>query len=71
MNRAEGEYNGILCLDCGWVGVSWYTHDYKTCDCNNATMIDGGTDYLRYGGKLMDKVQRVSVIVPKTKKSKK
>lgn len=30
---------------------SMSVHDYKLCGCSNYTMIDGGFDYLRYGGK--------------------
>lgn len=47
----------ITCLECGSVLVSVHRHDYKTCDCPNRTMIDGGSDYVRYGGRDMDKVR--------------
>jgi len=36
--------------------VSHHRHDYKTCDCENKTMVDGGTSYLRHGGVDMNKV---------------
>lgn len=49
-------YNSVLCLGCGAVLVSYHRHDYKTCECDNQTMVDGGTSYLRYGGKDMTKV---------------
>ena len=40
----------VKCLRCEKILVSFYRHDYKTCGCPNNTMIDGGYDYLRYGG---------------------
>lgn len=49
-------HNSVLCLGCGAVLVSYHRHDYKTCTCENKTMVDGGTDYLRYGGTDMKKV---------------
>lgn len=49
-------YNSVLCLGCGEVLVSHHRHDYKTCGCDNKTMVDGGTAYLRYGGVDMTKV---------------
>lgn len=59
--------NVVKCLSCGIVLVSNYRHDYKLCGCNNETMIDGGYDYLRYGGKDMKMVQ-VLKLVKATKK---
>ena len=38
------------CKQCGTVVQSLHRHDYKTCSCDNKTMIDGGTDYQRFGG---------------------
>lgn len=61
MRRLVQKRHGILCLACGAVMVSWYRHDYKTCGCENNTMVDGGSDYTRYGGKNMDLVQTVNV----------
>ena len=46
----------VQCKECGVILESTYRHDYKTCKCPNQTMVDGGYDYLRYGGKDMDKV---------------
>lgn len=40
---------GIKCPVCLKRMFSFYTHDYKLCGCENETMVDGGTDYLRYG----------------------
>jgi hypothetical protein len=50
-------YNSVKCLNCGEVLVSYHRHDYKTCSCENQTMVDGGLDYVRYGGKDMSKVE--------------
>lgn len=49
-------YNSITCLECLETLVSYHRHDCKMCNCKNETMIDGGTDYLRYGGKDMRKI---------------
>ena len=59
--------DGIMCKACGWVGVSWTRHDYKTCPCKNEAMVDGGTDYLRYGAANMDHVCIVTVSWKKDK----
>ena len=63
------KYPGVVqCLECGKILVSFDRHDYKTCGCPNNTMIDGGCDYLRYGGKDMDKIRILKIIAPKEKK---
>jgi len=48
--------NRIQCKNCGEVLTSYNSHDYKTCNCPNETMVDGGTVYQRYGGKDLDLV---------------
>ena len=50
-------HNSVTCLECGETLVSFHTHDYKTCSCDNETMVDGGLSYGRYGGKDLDKVK--------------
>lgn len=50
-------YNSVKCLSCGEVLVSYYGHDYKTCSCENRTMVDGGFEYGRYGGVDLDLVE--------------
>ena len=50
-------HNSVTCLECGETLVSFHTHDYKTCSCNNETSVDGGLSYGRYGGKDLDKVK--------------
>lgn len=49
-------YNAVTCLDCLDTIVSYHRHDYKTCRCENQAMVDGGTDYIRYGAMNMKKV---------------
>lgn len=50
-------YNSVTCLQCKETLVSTHRHDYKTCKCDNKTMVDGGLCYTRYGGKDMSLVQ--------------
>lgn len=40
----------ITCPTCGNEIYSRCRHDYHTCGCPSDTMIDGGFDYVRYGG---------------------
>ena len=54
--------NRIQCKGCGEVLTSYNRHDYKTCGCENETMVDGGTDYQRYGGKDLSLVDSSSTI---------
>ena len=54
--------NRIQCKGCGEVLTSYNRHDYKTCGCENETMIDGGTEYQRYGGKDLSLVDSSSTI---------
>lgn len=39
--------NTIKCLKCNEVIISYYRHNYKTCNCGES-FIDGGTNYTRY-----------------------
>lgn len=48
---------GVVCLDCGWCGVSYSVHDYKTCRCPNQAMVAGGLDYICCGAKDMSRIQ--------------
>lgn len=54
--------NRVQCKKCGEVLTSYNRHDYKTCGCINKTMVDGGTDYQRYGGLNLDLVDTSSTI---------
>ena len=51
--------NRVKCLDCGVTLESKHRHDYKTCDCPNKTMVDGGLEYVRYGGMDMGKIELI------------
>lgn len=52
------KYPGILkCMQCNKILVSFHRHDFKSCGCPNDTIIDGGYDYLRCGGKDLKKIQ--------------
>ena len=53
--------NVVHCLLCDKYLISQHVHDYKTCGCPNDTMVDGGYDYLRYGGKDMDKIEILQI----------
>ena len=49
-------YNAVTCVECLDTIVSYHRHDYKTCRCPNGAMVDGGTDYARYGAIDMKKI---------------
>lgn len=40
----------IRCKMCNTVLISKHRHDFQQCNCQNRTFVDGGSDYLRYGG---------------------
>ncbi len=54
-------YNAVKCLECGETIVSHSRHDYKTCECPNSAMVDGGTEYGRYGAMDMSKIEKIDV----------
>ena len=50
----------VKCLKCGKVLESKYRHDFRQCNCENQTFVDGGGEYYsRYGGVDMDLVKVV------------
>lgn len=49
--------NKILCMVCLTEVESKTRHDYQVCGCPQGTMIDGGDDYTRAGGKDLAKVK--------------
>lgn len=53
----------VKCLECGQTLISRSRHDYQTCGCPQSTMVDGGEDYTRSGGKDMNKVQSLHPIL--------
>lgn len=40
----------IKCLICDTILESKTRHDFRQCDCENQTFVDGGNDYTRVGG---------------------
>lgn len=44
----------IKCLKCGETIESTYRYHFKECSCKNI-FVDGGDDYLRFGGNIKDK----------------
>jgi len=54
-------YNAVKCLECNETIVSRHRHDYKTCDCPNKAMVDGGLDYQRYGAKSMSRIVAIDI----------
>ena len=47
---------GVQCMGCKKRMFSFHVHDYKTCGCPYDTMVDGGREYLRYGGHRVPRV---------------
>jgi hypothetical protein len=47
----------LRCVECNTVLESKHVHHYVTCRCPNKTMLDGGLEYVRYGGVDMDKIE--------------
>ncbi len=45
----------IKCLNCNEIIKSKYKHDLVSCKCNNC-YIDGGQDYLHFGGNDFNKI---------------
>lgn len=45
--------NSAQCAKCGDILESKHRHDFVVCSCQSI-FIDGGLDYVRYGGKLED-----------------
>ena len=45
----------IKCLNCNEIIKLKYRHDLVSCKCNNC-YIDGGQDYLHFGGNDLNKI---------------
>lgn len=54
--------NAAKCLACGVTVESKHRHDYKVCGCDNETMVDGGTAYLRRGAVDFGQVEDLSIV---------
>ncbi len=59
--KKERYQDGVQCLSCKLVLYSINRHHCHTCGCPNETMVDGGKDYLKCGGKDMTKVKLVRI----------
>lgn len=46
--------NRALCLFCGKILESKHRHDWVGCGCPNQSFIDGGNDYIRRGGMVIE-----------------
>ena len=53
--------NSVKCLGCNAVLDSNYRHDYKMCECENKTSVDGGLSYQRTGGEDLNLIEDLSV----------
>lgn len=53
-------FSSVRCTACGMTLVSTHRHDFRQCGCPQMTMVDGGSDYLRTGGR---DLQLVEVLV--------
>ncbi|NDB89286.1 MAG: hypothetical protein EB166_00390 [Thaumarchaeota archaeon] len=56
----------IRCLQCGMVLESKSIHDFQQCSCPNSTFVDGGDQYLRYGGKDPKQIKIIDDVSRKT-----
>lgn len=55
-------HDGILCLGCNMILISFYNHHFNQCSCSNQSFVDGGqSKYSRVGGMKISKIQSVKV----------
>ncbi len=52
---------GVLCTACDTVLYSINRHHFHKCGCKNETFVDGGKDYLRFGGANLKLIERVEI----------
>lgn len=57
----------VKCLLCKKILISEFRHDFVECGCPNQTFVDGGYDYIRYGGKNIDLVEPLKLSKARTK----
>jgi hypothetical protein len=43
-------FSSVRCRACGMTLVSRHRHDFRQCACPQDTFVDGGSEYLRFGG---------------------
>jgi len=51
---------GVKCPNCKEEIWSKHRHDWHQCRCGD-TFVDGGRDYLRYGGKNITTIEKVEI----------
>jgi ribosomal protein S27E len=59
------KFLGVMCPKCKDVIWSRSVHDMRYCGCKN-TFVDGGRDYLRYGGIEGIKIAQIEIIEEKS-----
>lgn len=52
--------NAAQCAKCGDIIESKHRHDFVSCSCESI-FIDGGTDYIRAGGRIEDFISLLEV----------
>ena len=50
---------GVKCLGCGTILISKSVHDFVRFNCPNQIFADGGNEYLRFGGRDMNKIVQI------------
>lgn len=58
----DREYGRVQCLECGKIIESKWRHNFVSCECSNETFVDGGKDYMRCGGKDLNKIKVLAPI---------
>lgn len=44
-------HTALCCKKCGAIIISWYRHDFRSCNCTSEGFsIDGGFDYIKVSG---------------------
>jgi len=65
--KEKTKIQAIKCPTCKDVIFSRARHDFHYCTCG-AMFVDGGFDYLRYGGEAFDNVEFINLELDETKK---
>ena len=57
--------NGVLCKECNRILLTRNRHDFNTCSKCHNTFVDGGFEYIRYGGESLkeDGVELYPVVI--------
>lgn len=57
----ERRQSAVLCHGCDTVLYSINRHHFHKCGCDLGTFVDGGKDYMRYGGANMAEISLVTI----------